>query len=208
MEYKGYRGVVEVDEDAGILHGRVLLPRDVVTFEGETVAEARKAFEDSVDDYLEFCEVRGEEPEKPAAEQSTVTRTSPDRFMELCAEFPPRLIRDEDHFDRAVAFAMALDQGELSVDEYDYLEVLLTVIEAYENEHHGSPNPAPTPAEMLKYLIEDAKRVSQADVAKATGISASTISGMVSGRRPISAEHMATLAKYFNVNPSVFVPDR
>ena len=37
----------------------------MVTFQGETVDELRKAFHDSVDDYLEFCAARGEEPEKP-----------------------------------------------------------------------------------------------------------------------------------------------
>ncbi len=38
--------------------------RDVVTFQGETVSELRKAFYDSVDDYLELCAERGESPEK------------------------------------------------------------------------------------------------------------------------------------------------
>ena len=39
--------------------------RDVVTFQGETVEDLRKAFRESIDDYLEFCAARGEEPEKP-----------------------------------------------------------------------------------------------------------------------------------------------
>jgi predicted HicB family RNase H-like nuclease len=38
---------------------------DVITFEGESVAELRQAFEDSVEDYLDFCRQRGEKPEKP-----------------------------------------------------------------------------------------------------------------------------------------------
>ena len=38
---------------------------DPITFEGETVEEWRKAFHDSVEDYLEFCAKRGEDPEKP-----------------------------------------------------------------------------------------------------------------------------------------------
>jgi predicted HicB family RNase H-like nuclease len=64
MEYKGYVGVAEVDDEAGFIFGRVLGLRDVITFQGETVAEARQAFQDSVDDYLEFCARRGEDPEK------------------------------------------------------------------------------------------------------------------------------------------------
>jgi predicted HicB family RNase H-like nuclease len=65
MEYKGYVGKVEFDDESGVFHGEVVNLRDVVTFEGRTVAELRKAFRGSVDDYLEFCEERGESPEKP-----------------------------------------------------------------------------------------------------------------------------------------------
>ena len=39
--------------------------RDVITFQGESVGEIKKAFIDSVKDYLEFCKERCEEPEKP-----------------------------------------------------------------------------------------------------------------------------------------------
>jgi predicted HicB family RNase H-like nuclease len=66
MEFKGYRGeITAVDEVQGLIHGRVAGIRDVVTFEGTTVKEIVQAFHDSVDDYLAFCEERGESPEKP-----------------------------------------------------------------------------------------------------------------------------------------------
>jgi len=72
MEYKGYLGDVEYDDDAGIFHGEVLNLRDVITFQGETVQELRAAFQESVDDYLAFCHERGEEPEKPYSGTFTV----------------------------------------------------------------------------------------------------------------------------------------
>ena len=65
MEYKGYFGQVAFDDEDNIFHGEVVNLRDVITFEGETVKELRQAFQDSVDDYLEFCAERGEDPEKP-----------------------------------------------------------------------------------------------------------------------------------------------
>lgn len=65
MKYKGYGAKVEFDDEAGVFHGEVLNLRDVVTFEGKNVAQLRKAFRDSVDDYLAFCASRKEEPEKP-----------------------------------------------------------------------------------------------------------------------------------------------
>ena len=65
MEYKGYFAKVEFDDEANIFHGEIINLRDVITFQGETVEELRKAFHDSVEDYLEFCAERGEDPEKP-----------------------------------------------------------------------------------------------------------------------------------------------
>ena len=85
MEYKGYIGKVEVDDQAGILHGEVINLRDVVTFEGESVDELRQAFQDSVDDYLEFCSQRGEKPEKPFSGRFIV-RISPELHKKVNTE--------------------------------------------------------------------------------------------------------------------------
>ena len=65
LSYKGYTGHVEFDDESGIFHGEVLDLRDVITFQGTSVEEIERAFRDSVDDYLEFCEARHEEPDKP-----------------------------------------------------------------------------------------------------------------------------------------------
>jgi predicted HicB family RNase H-like nuclease len=65
LEYKGYAGRVEYDDEAGVFHGEVLDLRDVITFQGKTVDEIEQAFRESIDDYLEFCEQRSEEPDKP-----------------------------------------------------------------------------------------------------------------------------------------------
>ena len=65
LNYKGYTGHVEFDDEAGVFHGEVLDLRDVVTFQGRSVDELEQAFRASVDDYLAFCETRGEEPDKP-----------------------------------------------------------------------------------------------------------------------------------------------
>jgi predicted HicB family RNase H-like nuclease len=65
MEYKGYFGKVEFDDENNVFYGEVINLRDIITFQGESVGELRRAFRDSVDDYLEFCAARGEEPEKP-----------------------------------------------------------------------------------------------------------------------------------------------
>lgn len=65
LNYKGYHGKVEFDEEAGLFHGEVVDLRDVITFQGKSVEELEQSFRDSVDDYLDFCHQRGEEPDKP-----------------------------------------------------------------------------------------------------------------------------------------------
>lgn len=81
LKHEGYTGHVEFDDEAGVFHGEVLDLRDVVTFQGKSVEELERAFRDSIDDYLEFCEERGEEPEKPFSGR-------------LMLRLPPRLHRE------------------------------------------------------------------------------------------------------------------
>jgi predicted HicB family RNase H-like nuclease len=69
MEYKGYLGAVEFDDEANLFHGEVVNVRDVITFQGTTVPEIRRAFHESVDDYLAFCRERGEEPDRPLEQE-------------------------------------------------------------------------------------------------------------------------------------------
>jgi len=77
MEYKGYIGKVEFDDEAGIFHGDVINTRDIITFQGVTVDEIRQAFHESVNDYLDFCSQLGQAPEKPFTGKF-VLRLSPD----------------------------------------------------------------------------------------------------------------------------------
>jgi hypothetical protein len=65
LEYKGYTAEYFWDDDSNILFGNVANIRDVITFQGYTEQDFKQAFRDSVDDYLDFCKERGEEPEKP-----------------------------------------------------------------------------------------------------------------------------------------------
>lgn len=72
MHYKGYEAVIEFDEDAEIFHGEVINLRDLITFQGSSVAELKQALAESVEDYISFCKERGEEPEKPFSGQFVV----------------------------------------------------------------------------------------------------------------------------------------
>lgn len=82
MQYKNYIAHVEFDPDANIFHGEVVNTRDVITFQGQSVGELRRAFEDSIEDYFAFCAERGEEPESPFSGRLTL-RLSPERHRRI-----------------------------------------------------------------------------------------------------------------------------
>jgi predicted HicB family RNase H-like nuclease len=82
MTYKNYTAEVEIDPDAKVLAGRVLYLRDVIVFEGETVEDAERQFQASVDDYLAWCEERGKEPEKPFSGKLPF-RTTPEHHRKI-----------------------------------------------------------------------------------------------------------------------------
>jgi predicted HicB family RNase H-like nuclease len=82
MIYKGYEGVLEVAEEAGELFGTVKGLRDVITFVGATIEEARESFEKSVDFYLERCAATGKKPDRPYAGVFLV-RVSPETHRGL-----------------------------------------------------------------------------------------------------------------------------
>lgn len=59
LEYKGYKGTIEVDAQSDILFGHVQNlhnVNDIVSYEGETVKQLREDFENAIDDYLEGLE--------------------------------------------------------------------------------------------------------------------------------------------------------
>lgn len=64
MTYKGYTAEIEIDRDAKVLAGRVRDLRDVIVFEGNTVADIEREFHASIDDYLAWCAEQGREPDR------------------------------------------------------------------------------------------------------------------------------------------------
>lgn len=63
LEYKGYTGTVEFSADDQVFFGKVAGIRDVVTFEGKSVAEINRSFKEAVDDYIESCKALGKDPD-------------------------------------------------------------------------------------------------------------------------------------------------
>ncbi|HAH53793.1 MAG TPA: toxin-antitoxin system HicB family antitoxin [Flavobacterium sp.] len=64
FEYKGYIGTVEFSAEDKIFFGKIQGINDLVTFEGSSVDELEKSFQESVLDYLDTCVSLNKAPEK------------------------------------------------------------------------------------------------------------------------------------------------
>ena len=104
MNYKGYIGKVEYDDENRIFSGVVVNTKAVITFYGTSVEELEREFRTSVDDYIEWCKEDGVEPEKPYSGKFNV-RFSPELHEEAAVgakilgislnSFIERSVRDE-----------------------------------------------------------------------------------------------------------------
>ena len=65
LKYKGYLGTIEPDLETGELFGKLAFIRDLITYEAETLKALEKAFQESVDGYLESCGELGKSPDQP-----------------------------------------------------------------------------------------------------------------------------------------------
>lgn len=84
IQYKGYFTNVEYSQEDQILFGKIEGIRDLVTFECENAGEVEQAFKEAVDDYLEFCEEEGKDPNKSFSGSFNV-RVSPELHRDIWA---------------------------------------------------------------------------------------------------------------------------
>ena len=64
LQYKNYYASVHFSAVDEVFYGKILGINDLVSFEGFSVKELKKAFEEAVEDYLETCIEIGKMPEK------------------------------------------------------------------------------------------------------------------------------------------------
>ena len=76
----------------------------------------------------------------------------------------------------------------------------MTLIEAYEEEHHAIPDASP--ADVLRALM-DANELRQKDLVPVFG-SESIVSEILHKKRQLNKAHIEKLSKRFHVSPSVF----
>lgn len=64
LEYKGYYATLHFSAVDDVFHGKVIGINDLISFEGASVKELKKAFKEAVEDYLETCKTLKKSPDK------------------------------------------------------------------------------------------------------------------------------------------------
>lgn len=64
MEYNGYHATIEYDAEDKLFVGEVFGIADSLNFHGTSIEELETMFHQSIDNYLEMCEMIGKEPNK------------------------------------------------------------------------------------------------------------------------------------------------
>jgi HTH-type transcriptional regulator/antitoxin HigA len=133
----------------------------------------------------------------------TKTQAMPDTYFDLVRRFPLTHIRDDAHLDAAQEIIDHLLQEDLELGAQEYLAVLTDMVETYEDKH--VPIRDASEADVLRELM-NANRLSQPKLAKAVGISQSTISAVLNGSRSLTKDQVIALAKHFGVAAGAFLP--
>ena len=128
---------------------------------------------------------------------------SRDSYMELVLDFPLASIKSDEHLaeaQRVIDELLARDF--LDKGEETYLDALSDLVGSHEDEHHAI-EPA-SDADMLSHLME-IQGVTQIQLSRDTGLSKSTISEVLAGKKPFSRKMIQALATYFHVDVGVLV---
>ena len=125
-----------------------------------------------------------------------------DDYLDLVREFSLKSIDDDQSLSAAETFLdELLNRGDLPPGAMDYVEALTDLIAYYEDQTATISNPSD--AELLRHLME-AKGVNQAEVVEATGISKSSVSEVLQGKKSFTKKMYGPLAEFFGVGKGVF----
>ena len=114
--------------------------------------------------------------------------------------YPLKIIKNERDY------KLSLESLETVFDETrgnlaEYAETLTVLIEHYESENF--PIKESSGIEVLKFLMTQ-NALKQKDLVGIVGAK-STVSEILSGRRPLNLQHIKSLAEKFNVKPATFI---
>jgi HTH-type transcriptional regulator / antitoxin HigA len=128
----------------------------------------------------------------------------PKTYDQLLAMHPLRPIHNDVELEHATAMIDILAGHALNADQADYLDVLSTLVEAYENTHYSLNDPTICGLDALQALLDE-HGMSAADLARLLGVHRSMGSKLLKGERALTARHLQMLSERFKVSTDLFL---
>jgi len=128
----------------------------------------------------------------------------PKTYDQLLAMHPLRPIHNDVELDHATEMIDILAGRDLNVDQADYLDVLSTLVEAYENTHYPLDDPAICGLDALRALLDE-HGMGAADLARLLGVHRSMGSKLLKGERALTTRHLKMLSERFKVSVDLFL---
>jgi HTH-type transcriptional regulator / antitoxin HigA len=122
-------------------------------------------------------------------------------YGDLLAQYQPKAIETEAENNAAIILAESLEHRQRTPEEDVLLELLIILIEKFEDASYPVPNVEPD--RMLLHLME-ARNMKQEELVGIIG-SRGVVSEIVNGKRSISKAQAKTLGQLFHVSPSLFI---
>jgi HTH-type transcriptional regulator/antitoxin HigA len=127
-----------------------------------------------------------------------------DRYMELVAAFPLRPLRSGAAHQQAKQVLRSLG-GEQGSGAEDYKAVLVKLIVDFEqNAEHRIDTTGVSAADVVRHLLAE-RDMSVNAFARAAGVSQSTLSEMLRGKRQWSRTAILRISGFFRLNPGLFL---
>ena len=123
-------------------------------------------------------------------------------YAKLLAQYQPKTITTEEENERAIALATELEHRQSRTPEEEtLLELLVTLIEKFEEAHY--PIPQGTPHSMLQHLM-DVRDLAPSALVEVIG-SKQAVFEIINGQSSISKAQAQALADFFKVDISLFL---
>ena len=122
-------------------------------------------------------------------------------YGDLLAQHQPKAIETEAENEAAIILAESLEHRQRTPEEDVLLELLIILIEKFEEASYPVPNVEPD--RMLLHLME-ARNMKQEELVGVIG-SRGVVSEIVNGKRSISKAQAKALGQMFHVSPSLFI---
>ncbi|MCF2145508.1 hypothetical protein IQ276_003370 [Desmonostoc muscorum LEGE 12446] len=127
---------------------------------------------------------------------------NPDKYKELLTAYLPKLIRTEAENDQALRIVEDLMHRERTPEEDELYQLLITLIEKFEQEYY-QPNQQNNPVSMLLFILEESER-SRDDLVAVLGTE-DLVDNILNGQQKMDREQAHKLGEFFHVESSLFM---